>query len=254
MQAQFVQSGIDKQSISECTAHHWMEKLGWKYGKQKNGMYIDGHEREDVVEYQCRFVDQFQQYERHFHIWDNDGHKLPAAIDNFQLILITHDKSTFFQNNQRKTLWEQAGKNGAPRPKGEGQSLMILDFLSTDWGCLHDNDRCVFTMFFPSYISSFSSEARITFKPGKNRDGWFSADDLLKQVDHAIDIFQHITGGQARGLFLFDNAPSHQKWAEDALSARRMVKGVCSPSFSLSVLIFLSPEEELDAPWRCTHA
>jgi hypothetical protein len=51
MQAQFVQSGIDKQSISEHTAHRWMEKLGWKYGKQKNGMYIDGHEREDVVEY-----------------------------------------------------------------------------------------------------------------------------------------------------------------------------------------------------------
>jgi hypothetical protein len=73
-----------------------------------------------------------------------------------------------------------------------------------------------------------SSEARVVFKPGKNRDGWFSADDLLKQVDHAIDIFEGLTGGWAQGLFLFDNAPSHQKRAENALSARRMVKGAWS--------------------------
>ena len=57
IQAQFVDSGIDKQAISKCTAHHWLGELGWKYGKQKNGMYINGHEREDVVEYQCAFVE-----------------------------------------------------------------------------------------------------------------------------------------------------------------------------------------------------
>lgn len=36
-------------------------------------------------------------------------------------------------------------KSGVPRPKGEGQSLMISDFLTADWGHLHDDDRCVFT-------------------------------------------------------------------------------------------------------------
>ena len=56
--------------------------------------------------------------------------------------------------------------------------FMILDFLSADYGCLHDNDRCVFTMFFPSYISSFSSEAHITFKPGKNMPGTSSVEEI----------------------------------------------------------------------------
>jgi hypothetical protein len=65
----------------------------------------------------------------------------------------------------------------------------------------------------------------VIFQPGKNRDGWFNADHLLAQVDHAIDIFEEITGGYAQGLFLFDNAPSHQKHADDALSALQMVKG-----------------------------
>ena len=59
-----------------------------------------------------------------------------------------------------------------------------------------------------------------------NRDGYFDANDLQRQVDHAIDIFEGKTNGYAQGLFLFDNAPSHQKRAPDALSARKMPKGI----------------------------
>jgi hypothetical protein len=69
-------------------------------------------------------------------------------------------------------------------------------------------------------------EARILFKAGKNRDGWFGSDDLMKQVDRAIGIFDALTKRHAQALFLFDNAPSHQKRALNAISARKMVKGV----------------------------
>jgi hypothetical protein len=37
-------------------------------------------------------------------------------------------------------------------------------------------------------------------------------------------MFEAKTNGQATGLFLFDNAPSHHKRADNALSARYMVK------------------------------
>ena len=43
-----------------------------------------------------------------------------------------------------------------------------------------------------------------------------------------MDIFESKTNGTATGLFMFDNAPSHQKRAPDALSARKMVKGPCA--------------------------
>jgi hypothetical protein len=64
----------------------------------------------------------------------------------------------------------------------------------------------------------------VFFKAGKNRDGYFDSEDLLQQVDKAIDIFEGKSNGFATGLFLFDNAPSHQKRAPDALSARKMPK------------------------------
>jgi hypothetical protein len=85
----------------------------------------------------------------------------------------------------------------------------------------------VYHLTFISHILIFITirEARIIFKAGRNRDGWFDADDLLQQVDKAIDIFEGLTKGWAQGLFLFDNAPSHQKRAPNAISARNMVKG-----------------------------
>ena len=72
------------------------------------------------------------------------------------------------------------------------------------------------------------------FKPGKNRDGYFDAKELINQVNHAIDIFEAKTNGLAKGLFVFDNAPSHLKCAANAISARKMVK---SESFN-SILLY----------------
>ncbi|PCH39108.1 hypothetical protein WOLCODRAFT_84904, partial [Wolfiporia cocos MD-104 SS10] len=67
--------------------------------------------------------------------------------------------------------------------------------------------------------------ARLIWKAGTNCHGWFGAEDLLKQVKIAIDLFEAKTNGWAVGLWIFDNAPSHQRRAADALSARRMPKG-----------------------------
>ena len=151
IQKQFKNAGIDKPFISECTAHRWLRTLGWQYGKIKNSMYIDGHERKDIVQYRTTFVDRFQQYERQFHLWDDNGEALPCpngfsvpeAAGWFQIILITHDESTFFQNDQCNVGWDHVGSSKAPKPKGDGQSLMVSDFLTMDWGHLCDGDKCV---------------------------------------------------------------------------------------------------------------
>ena len=73
-------------------------------------------------------------------------------------------------------------------------------------------------------IITRSKEARVYFKAGKNRDGYFTFEDLLHQVNNAIDIFEQRFPG-TRAVFAFDNAPTHQKRAADALSARHMPKG-----------------------------
>ncbi len=44
---------------------------------------------------------------------------------------------------------------------------------------------------------------------------------LIKQVDEALQIFEQ-KYPNAQALFLFDNAPSHKKYADDMLNADRM--------------------------------
>ncbi|KAF8637426.1 hypothetical protein AX16_010820, partial [Volvariella volvacea WC 439] len=76
-------------------------------------------------------------------------------------------------------------------------------------------------------------EACVIFKAGKNHDGYFTAEDLLVQVNHAIDIFEAKTNCFTTRLFLFDNTPTHQKHAPDALLAHYMPKNL-SPNWTHS--------------------
>ena len=57
IQAQLSQAGIYRPSIAKSTACQWLRKLGWQHGRHQNGMYADGHERKDVVEYRKGFVE-----------------------------------------------------------------------------------------------------------------------------------------------------------------------------------------------------
>ena len=215
----------------------WLEKLGWTYGKLKNGIYLDGHKRDNVVEYQKAFIERWMGYEQWFHWWDNNGTELlcpngfpvPGAIGCFCLILVTHDESIFFQNDECNTGWSHMTSKSKPKAKGNGQSLMVSDFLTPDWGCLHNGDEWV--PLFVHHLTiilnifAFAREAWVIFKAGRNCNGYFNTDDLLQQVDKAIDIFEGLTKDWAQGLFLFDNAPSHQRHVPDAISAWHMVKG-----------------------------
>ena len=64
------------------------------------------------------------------------------------------------------------------------------------------------------------------FKPGKNHNGYFDAKELIAKVDCAINIFEDKTNQLAQGLFVFNNTPSHQKHAANAISSKKMVKSV----------------------------
>ncbi|KAJ7116133.1 hypothetical protein C8R43DRAFT_1137998 [Mycena crocata] len=203
IQEKLAEANVTKRSISVWTARRWLKKLDWRYGRRRNGMYIDGHEREDVVEYRAAFVKRWmEQYEPRMVTYDNDGNpiKYPDhyALEgkykdqHFRLILVTHDESTFYANDRREVGWLHKSDKGKPQPKGEGQSIMISDFLTLDWGRLKDEE----------------DEARLLFRAGKNRDGWFNSEHLLKQVELAIDIFE----------------ANHRKRAADALSALKLVK------------------------------
>ena len=62
-------------------------------------------------------------------------------VGRFKLVLVTHDESTFYANDRRKTKWTHTSQAATPQPKGEGASIMVSDFLVPEWGRLKDGDE-----------------------------------------------------------------------------------------------------------------
>jgi hypothetical protein len=141
------QLGPKKRVISLRTAQRWLGQLEWRYGKPRRGMFVDGHERDDVVEYRKDFVRQWSEYEKRMVTYDNNGDvfSTPTGFPvpqgpRFQLHLITHDESIFTANDRRKTKWTHEELDSNPERKGEGASVMVSDFLVPEWGRLKDED------------------------------------------------------------------------------------------------------------------
>ena len=57
----FPSLGIESE-ISETTAVNWLKKIGFKLRKVKKGVYIDGHEHEDVVKVHREFIDYLEEH------------------------------------------------------------------------------------------------------------------------------------------------------------------------------------------------
>ena len=65
-------------------------------------------------------------------------------------------------------------------------------------------------------------------KPGKNRDGYFTSEDIEEQANAAMDILMEYYP-EYEHKFIYDNAPSHLKHPEGSVTARNMPKNIPKP-------------------------
>jgi transposase len=206
--------GIDR-NISHKTACRYLQGLGYRYHSMPKGQYVDGHEREDVVIYREKvFLPKWKKFMDRMATGQGTQGILAVRGNLKQIIAWFHDESIFYAHDRRKKGWYHKDASAKPYAKGEGASLMIADFVSADFGWLTSPDG--------------KQSARRLFKPGKNRDGYFSNDDIIGQANEAVDILQEFYP-EYEHVLIYDNATTHLKRAEDALSARKMPKGIPKP-------------------------
>ena len=95
---------ISRKSISIQTARIWLKKLGLVPQSRKKGIYFDGHEREDVLEYRKYFLKEMQDFERLMPTFEGENmeQKNPLLLDHEKLhIFVTHDECLFYSNDDR---------------------------------------------------------------------------------------------------------------------------------------------------------
>jgi transposase len=182
--------------------------LGYRWASPKKGQYADGHERADVVWYHDqKFLPQWREIRSRMKTWTNNN--IPEySPEGRRMIAWFHDETIFYAHDRRRKSWHHKDTSVKPYTKGDGASLMVADFVSADFGWLESAD---------------GKTARRVIRPGKNKDGYFTSDDINKQAEAAMDILTEHFPEFDHSLF-YDNAPSHQKRPEGSLSARYMPK------------------------------
>jgi len=100
---------IPKTPFCERTARHWLIKLGWRRTVVRKGVYMDGHERADVVKYRQEvFLPAMAQFEARMNRYE--GPNLRKIEPNLKpgerrIVGVWHDESCFHANDESRSLW-----------------------------------------------------------------------------------------------------------------------------------------------------
>jgi hypothetical protein len=127
--------------VSSTTAKRWMCFMDYRWRREPKGMYIDGHERQDVVEYRQKvFLQAWKKLEprmQSFASFEISTHMDPIIR---RIIAWFHDECTFHANDRRMLVWVLMLASRKPSKKGEGLSLMVSDIVSAEYGFMASPD------------------------------------------------------------------------------------------------------------------
>ena len=220
--------------VSESTVRIYLNDLGYKFQRHKNGMYVDGHEREDVRIYRDEFLKRMFTYEQFMEKYSGDDMntvEFPTLLEGQKRhVLVVHDESLFYSNDDNSSLWVHP-KHPPLRKKGKGKCIMLSEFLC----------ECHGRLFWQTTTDEKEFATEI-ITPGKNDDGWWTAEHLSMQFKaKAIPMFNYLHP-DCVAVFLFDNSTNHGAFANDALNVNKMNLGIGGKQAKLRAGWFLQDD------------
>ena len=163
----------------------------------KKGQYADGHECADVVWYQDnRFLPKMKDVLAQEKIWTDNNEQVEGPIPGCCVIKWHHDEAIFYVHDHKKRGWYHKDASAKQYKKGEGASLMVAELVSADFGWLQSPDG--------------KESVWVVMKLGKNKDGYFTSDEIIAQAQKVIDICKRYWP-EHEHIFIYDNAPTHLK-------------------------------------------
>ena len=139
---------LGRMRISENCARHWLKRLGYELTTAKKGIYVDGHEWPDVVNYHKTFLNTIAENE---HLQDMYSDKdleiiqptLNPGTTEQKHIPVHHNKSIFRSNKLQQRVWVM-GRKMPLRKKGQGKAIHVSDFITKEMGHLSLSEEQVF--------------------------------------------------------------------------------------------------------------
>ena len=213
-------------SVSLKTATRWLHHLGFKPRSHKKGVYIDGHERQDVVNHRGRYLKKMEDLREAHQPLPQCSDEEPrvrveADEDKKKLVLLYHDESIYNTNEGQSWMW---GEDDHPAllPKTKGSGIMVADFVEEHSGylALTDAEHDTAKVKFPSIPKS----SRVLFEYGADKEGYWTGDKFMAQVKSACDIAEAKYDPSKHTIaFIFDQSSCHKKFDENALIAKNIL-------------------------------
>ena len=125
--------GVERvQPLGESTARAWFKKIRWGMWSKQKGLYVDGHERADVVHYRRQFLDAMAPYQKRMETYSGKDmeiiHPPELQADEKQVVMVCQDESIVHANEGRKRILVEIGHVPIFK-KGEGDSKMLSGFV-----------------------------------------------------------------------------------------------------------------------------
>ena len=120
--------------VHETTAGRWLVQLGFSRVHHQKGVYFDGHDRSDVVEYREEFIKNMHELDKKSITCFGNTPQL--AVGERPLIRVTHDECTYYANCDQSFFWADDKTN--LRQKSLGACIIVSDFVDEVSGFLRD--------------------------------------------------------------------------------------------------------------------
>ncbi len=141
----------------------------------KKGVYIDGHEREDVVKYQADYLNLMESYRNTHQPRPLCSDETPPPAPSTSILpeqfdrKLYHDESIFSVNEAQTWMWGTEDKP-AILPKIKGSGIMVSDFIDEHNGFLRLSSEELEGA--RKTDRKFPQEARELFEYGAARAGY----------------------------------------------------------------------------------
>ncbi len=149
-------------TIGIATARRWLRREGFRYTAYTKDLYLDGHDRQDVLDYRQKvYIPRIQSFRPKLISYENgkvDKQHLPTLDKPQNHILLFHDECAFTANDGQKSAWV-LNKSFDLRKKGAGRGIHRSDFICAPFGWMRD--------------------AGVQISYGKAHDGYWTSEDLV---------------------------------------------------------------------------
>ena len=212
------------------TACLWMHKMGFEVLSHKKGTFVDGHERQDVVEYRKKFLRRLVG----LGFLNSENSPTEAAKEALpgdlvcppedvlqKTVVFFHDESTFQSNDDQQTFWVTKGTH-VMKPKGRGAGILVSDFIDEKNGYLSLTKE----EYDKAKISNprIWMHARVLLEYGESKEGYWTSDRFMGQIEKAVEIAEvkYPLSEGWKQVWIFDHSSCHGAMADDSLDVSKM--------------------------------